>query len=181
MATVPVVFTTCLVFAAFYVAYARPLKRATTSFGSVPVRIIREGNNQLLSVSEEGAVFSNGTSSETDTCFLLVALETPKIELESSRYEGVFLGIAEDGSVKAAPKQELYASTFEITRFMQTPLRLADTDVECALSFTDDGVAQKACNLDSGSGSGSGSGSSNEPTASTTNPDLFTFYMDLVC
>ena len=131
-----------------------------------------------MSVSEEGAVFSNGTSSETVTCFLLIHLNIPgRIELVSSKYEGKFLGIEEDGSVKAATKGELYAVTFWFASYSRTPLRLADTDVDCALHFSDDAIAQNACYLDIGSGSGS----SMEPTTSTIEPDLFTFFVDLAC
>ena len=163
MARVPIVFTTFFLFAAFYVAYTQPLRRATSS-GGIPVRIIWEGNYQLVSVSEEGAVFSNGTDSEADTCFRFVTLSTrDRIELKSSKYEGVFIGIADGGTVKAAPKQELNASTFEFTRALSTHLRLADTD-NCALSFTDDGIAKNACSSDVGS-----------------DPDRFTIYVDLVC
>ena len=165
MARFPIVFTTLFVFAAFNVAYTQPLRRAT-SFG-IPVRIIREGNNQLLWVSEEGAVFSDGSNSETGTCFKLFPGNAPGIiELKSAKYEGVFIGIAQNGTVMAAPKQELYASTFEITAFTDTPLRLVNTDVPCALSFADDGTANNACSSDTGSGPAE---------------DLFSFYEDFVC
>ena len=66
--------------------YILPLKRAT-SFGGILVRVIREGNNQLLSVSSEGNVFSNGANSEMDTCFQLTFPDTNgRIELASAVY-----------------------------------------------------------------------------------------------
>ena len=187
MATFPILSTIWFAFAAYYVVYAQPLRRAVSS-GGIPVRIVREGNNQVLSVSSEGAVFSNGSNSERDTRFLLsfsitgtieqISLTTTgRIELESSKYEGVFIGIAEDGSVKAAPKCDLYAYTFETTDYIKTLLPLVDTDVECALRFTDDGIAQNACYSDMESGSGSG----NKPIISNTKPDLFTLVMDFAC
>ena len=171
------VFAACLFFAVCYVVNALPMKRYASS-GGIPVRIVREGNNQMLSVSSEGLVFSNGSNSEMDTCLLLVSPDTNgRLKLASSQYEGLFIGITADGMVKAAPKSELYASTFQITSFAKTSLQFFDTDVECTLGFNDDGTARNACFLSMESGSGTGS----EPITTTNEPDLFTFSIDYVC
>ena len=50
------------------VVYMLPLTRATF-FGGVPLRVIRDGNNQLLSVSSEGNAFSNGSNSKIENMY----------------------------------------------------------------------------------------------------------------
>ena len=112
-----------------------------------------------------------------------------RIELESSQYPNMFIGVTEDGSVKAARKRDLYSFTLEITSFSKTLLKVVVADIECALGFTDEGVARNACFTDisqarpdhTNMGSGSGEDSGTDTAFVEAQPDLFTFVEDFVC
>ena len=154
----------------------------------IPVRIIRENDYKFLSVSSEGAIYSNGTNSDSETCWLILPTEVGgRIELESSQYHNMFIGVTEDGSVKSASKRDLYSFTLEITSFSKTLLKVVVADRECALGFTDEGVARNACFTDISKarpdhmGSGSGEESGRDTAFFAAQPDLFTFIEDFVC
>ena len=165
-----------------------PVIPRDTSYGGIPVRILREDSNQLLSVTKEGNVFGNGSTSERSTCFLYIPLNTiGRIELESSMYKGVFIGLSAERKIVAAPKSELLYSTFEITRSLKTPLKIVVPEHECALTVDDDDdrVTLNACLFNDWSGSGmdtnrSGSGVDTNAVHST-DFDLFTFLQEYAC
>lgn len=154
-----------------------PVMQRDTSYHGTPAKILREGFDQFLTVTNEGDVFANGSPSEMSTCFFYSPLNREGIiEIESSMYKGVFIGLSAEGKVIAAPKSELLYSTFEVTRYMETSLKLVVPEKECALRFDNDGVPLDACLVNDRSGSGMDTNA-----VYSTDLDLFTFLQDYVC
>lgn len=169
-----------LAFALLYFAHCAhnaPIIHGDPSYGGIPVRIIREDSNQLVSVSREGALFANGSSSEMATCLLVIPLNSDgRVELASSEHKELVIGLSADGEIIAAPRSELLYYTFEVTSYVKTTLKLVGPENECALNFNDDGVTDNTCFSDDWSGSGT-----DINNILVDEFDLFTFLPDFVC